>query len=145
MVINYDIVVRILVSLALGAMLGFEREIRKCPAGLRTHTLVCIGATVFTLASIAFAGPGVDISRIAGQVVVGIGFIGAGVIFKEKDKVVGLTTAATLWIAAGIGIMAAINQFFIAALVTVISIVVLSGGFWIEKYVLHKKRTRLKP
>ncbi|MBN1644934.1 MgtC/SapB family protein [Candidatus Woesearchaeota archaeon] len=145
MVINYEILIRILVSVVLGAILGLEREFKECPAGLRTHSLVCIGATVFTLASIAFAGPGVDVSRIAGQVVVGIGFIGAGVIFKEKDKVVGLTTAATLWIAAGIGIMAAINQFFIAALVTVISVIVLSGGFWLEKNVLHKKKSRLKP
>ncbi|MBW2978999.1 MgtC/SapB family protein [Candidatus Woesearchaeota archaeon] len=145
MIINYDILIRLLVSLGLGAFLGFEREIRKCPAGLRTHTLVCIGATVFALASVAFSGPGVDISRIAGQVVVGIGFIGAGVIFKEKDKIVGLTTASTLWIAAGIGIMSAIGEFFVGIVVTVISIFVLSGGLWIEKYTLHKKKSRLKP
>ena len=145
MEINYDILMRIIVSVVLGAALGLEREFRRCPAGLRTHALVCIGAAVFTLGSIAFAGPGVDVSRIAGQVVVGIGFIGAGVIFKEKNKVIGLTTASTLWIAAGIGLMAAISQFFIAFIVTVISIVVLSGGLWLEKYVLHKKHQRLKP
>jgi putative Mg2+ transporter-C (MgtC) family protein len=106
MAVNYDILIRILVSVVLGAALGLEREFKKCPAGLRTHTLVCIGSAVF---------------------------------------IVGLTTAATLWIAAGIGLMAAINEFFIASMVTIISIAVLSGGFWLEKQILHKKKSKLKP
>ncbi|MBD3361416.1 MgtC/SapB family protein [Candidatus Woesearchaeota archaeon] len=138
--ITQDILVRVLISLALGAILGLEREFRDCPAGLRTHALVCLGATVFALTSISFAGPGVDISRIAGQVVVGIGFIGGGVIFKERNKIVGLTTATTLWIAAGIGLMAAIKEFALGFVVVILSIIVLSGGYSLEKYWFHKKK-----
>lgn len=130
---------RILVSLVLGGILGLEREFRECPAGLRTHALVCLGSTVFTLVSIAFSGPGVDVSRIAGQVVVGIGFIGGGVIFKEKNRIVGLTTAATLWIAAGVGLMAAIGEFALGLIICILSLIVLSGGYALEKYWLHKK------
>lgn len=144
--INPQLIITLFASLGLGALLGLERELRECPAGLRTHTLVCIGATVFTLASFAFAGPNVDISRIAGQVVVGIGFIGGGVIFKEKSKIVGLTTAATLWMAAGIGILAGIQEFLLALAVVIIAIFVLSGGYWLEKHVIHKGHPNcLKP
>lgn len=137
--ITQDILIRVLVSLAIGALLGLEREFRDCPAGLRTHALVCLGATVFTLVSIAFSGPGVDVSRIAGQVVVGIGFIGGGVIFKEKNRIVGLTTAATLWIAAGVGLMAAIGEFALGFVVAILSILVLSGGYALEKHLFRKK------
>jgi len=144
--INTHLIITLLVSLGLGALLGLERELKKCPAGLRTHTLVCLGSTVFTLTSVAFAGPAVDISRIAGQVVVGIGFIGGGVIFKEKNKVVGLTTAATLWIAAGIGILAGIQEFFLGLVVVIMSVAVLSSGYWLEKNVIHKNHPScLKP
>lgn len=144
--INSQLIITLLASLGLGALLGLEREFRKCPAGLRTHTLVCLGATVFTLSSFAFAGPNVDISRIAGQVVVGIGFIGGGVIFKEKNRVIGLTTAATLWMAAGIGILAGIQEFLLGLIVAVIAIFVLSGGYWLEKNVIHKGHPNcLKP
>ena len=143
--VTQEIMIRVLISLFLGAILGLEREFRDCPAGLRTHALVCLGATVFALTSIAFAGPGVDISRIAGQVVVGIGFIGGGVIFKEKNRIVGLTTAATLWISAGIGLMAAIGEFKLGFIIVILSILMLSGGYWLEKYLLHKCRKCMKP
>lgn len=144
--INTHLIITLLVSLGLGALLGLERELKKCPAGLRTHTLVCLGSTVFTLSSFAFAGPSVDISRIAGQVVVGIGFIGGGGIFKEKNKVIGLTTASTLWIAAGIGILAGIQEFLLGLIVAVIAITILSGGYWLEKNFIHKHNPRcLKP
>jgi putative Mg2+ transporter-C (MgtC) family protein len=136
--INTQLIITLVASVGLGALLGLEREVRECPAGLRTHTLVCLGATVFTLASFAFAGPGVDISRIAGQVVVGIGFIGGGVIFKEKSKVIGLTTAATLWVAAGLGLLAGIGEYLLSFLVVGLTILVLSGGYWLEKHVIHK-------
>ena len=134
-----DIIIRLIVTLVLGAFLGLEREFRECPAGLRTHALVCIGASVFALVSIAFGGPGVDISRIAGQVVVGIGFIGGGVIFKEKNKIVGLTTASTLWVTAGVGLLAAIGEYFLSTEVVIITLLILQGGTWFEKFCLKKK------
>ena len=135
-----DIIIRLLVSLALGAILGFERETKETAAGLRTHSLVAVGATMFTLASTFFSGPNVDISRIAGQIVLGIGFIGAGVIYKSKTHVFGLTTAASLWIAAGLGLLAGIGQFFIAAMGLVIALFVLIGGLYLENKMLHKKK-----
>lgn len=138
---NYDIIVRILASLALGAIVGFERELKGCHAGLRTHALVCIGAAVFTLASVMLGGgPNADISRIAGQVVVGIGFIGGGVIFKAKNRVTGLTTAASLWVAAGLGIMAGLGEYFVGIFALAAIIFVLIGGNFFERYFLHKEK-----
>lgn len=137
---NYDIMVRILASLALGAIVGFERELKGCHAGLRTHALVCIGATVFTLASLLLGGPNADISRIAGQVVVGIGFIGGGVIFKAKNRVTGLTTAASLWVAAGLGIMAGLGEYFVGIFALAAIIFVLIGGNFFERFFLHKEK-----
>ncbi len=135
-----DIIIRLLVSLALGAILGFERETKATAAGLRTHTLVALGATMFTLASIFFGGPNVDMSRIAGQIVVGIGFIGAGVIYKSKEHVFGLSTAASLWVAAGLGLLAGIGEFFVGTVALVLAIIVLVGGIYIENKMLHKKK-----
>lgn len=135
-----DIIIRLLVSLALGAILGFERETKETAAGLRTHSLVAVGATMFTLASMFFSGPNVDISRIAGQIVLGIGFLGAGVIYKSKTHIFGLTTAASLWVAAGLGLLAGIGQFFVAAMALVIALVILIGGLYIENKMLHKKK-----
>ena len=123
-------ITRLIVALFIGAVIGIEREIRNSPAGLRTISLVTLGSTLFTLASIEFAGPGVDVSRIAAQIVVGIGFLGAGVIFKLEDKVHGLTTAACLWVAAAIGLFVGIGAYtfsFVAALLVV-------GMLWFGKY-----------
>jgi putative Mg2+ transporter-C (MgtC) family protein len=135
-----EIVIRLLISLVFGAIVGFEREIKDCPAGLRTHSLVCVGATIFTLVSIMLAGPNVDVSRIAGQVVVGIGFIGGGVIFKSKERVVGLTTAASLWVAAGLGLIAGIGKYEIGIAALLITLVILIGGTKIEQYFFHKTK-----
>jgi putative Mg2+ transporter-C (MgtC) family protein len=98
----------IALAFGLGSIVGFEREIRKKDAGLRTHTLVSVGAALFTLAG-RYGFPetaDVDPSRIAAQVASGIGFIGAGVIFLRRDVVRGLTTAATIWLVAAIGLAA---------------------------------------
>jgi putative Mg2+ transporter-C (MgtC) family protein len=140
MLSNYDIIVRILISLAFGAIVGLEREVKDCPAGLRTHSLVCLGATVFTLASLLLGGANADISRIAGQVVVGIGFIGGGVIFKSKDHVIGLTTAASLWVAAAVGLVIGLGAYFIGAVALIATLFILLAGTAIERHVFHKKK-----
>jgi putative Mg2+ transporter-C (MgtC) family protein len=91
------------IAFALSSVIGLERELRQKSAGLRTHTLVGVGAALFTLAGrYGFGGEdaGIDATRIASQVVTGIGFIGAGVIFMRRDGVRGLTTAATIWLTA---------------------------------------------
>jgi putative Mg2+ transporter-C (MgtC) family protein len=118
---------RLLLAAVLGAAIGFQRERAHKPAGLRTHVLICLGAALFTVVSIlGFSGP-VDPSRVAAGVVTGIGFIGAGVIFRgmRGDKVVGITTAASIWVTAAIGIAAGVGLCIIAVGVTVLTVVVL--------------------
>jgi len=93
-------------SIICGMIIGMERRRHEKPAGLRTLTLICLGSTVFTLASILIAGDEVaDRGRIAAQVVTGVGFLGAGVIIRDRGRVRGLTTAATIWTVSAIGVM----------------------------------------
>ena len=137
---NIDIILRLIISLILGFTLGLERELTNKYAGLRTHILVCLGACIFTLLSIygfpTFA-PGDNIivdnatgirdtSRVAAQIVTGIGFIGAGTVLRNGPMVFGLTTAATLWIAASIGMACGAGMFGVAILSTIISVAVLT-------------------
>lgn len=104
-------------ALALGAAVGFERQWRQRLAGLRTNTLVALGAASFTVFAASFPGE-VSPTRVAAQVVSGIGFLGAGIIFREGFNVRGLNTAATLWCAAAIGLLAGGGQHLLAAAVT---------------------------
>lgn len=107
-----DFLLRIGGALVAGLLIGIEREIQNKNAGLKTNGLVALGASVFVLVSLNFKGEEfVDITRVIGQVVTGIGFIGAGVILHKGTVVKGLTTAATVWCSAGAGCLAAIGQF----------------------------------
>ena len=127
-----EILARLALAAGLGGAIGIERELRDRYAGLRTHLLVSLGSALFTLVS-AYAwtgfkfGSGVsyDPTRIAAQVVTGIGFLGAGAIMRQGISVHGLTTAATLWMAAAIGMTAATGYYSAAVLATVLSLVVL--------------------
>lgn len=103
---------RTLLAALLGGLIGWERERHGTDAGLRTHMAVCIGASTFSLVSAHV--PGADPARIAAQVVVGIGFLGAGVIINERGKVAGLTTAAALWATAAVGMAAAFGMYILA-------------------------------
>jgi putative Mg2+ transporter-C (MgtC) family protein len=112
-----DALLRLFVAAVLGGAVGLERELRERQAGLRTHLVVCVGAALFTLVSAyGFAGARVDPTRIAAQIVSGIGFLGAGAIIRQGLNVRGLTTAATLWLVAAIG-MAAGAGWWEAALI----------------------------
>ena len=103
---------RIGAALLAGLFIGMEREIHNKNAGLKTNALVALGAAVFVLASLSFEGEEfVDTTRVIGQVVTGIGFLGAGVILHKGTIVRGLTTAATVWCSAGAGCLAAIGEF----------------------------------
>ncbi len=115
---------RILLSLALGGIIGFQREREGKEAGLRTHILISVGAALFTLVSIyAFGG---DPARVAAGIVTGIGFLGAGAILKTDGAVVkGLTTAASIWITAAIGLAAGAGLYIIATVTTVVALAVL--------------------
>ncbi len=130
-----DIVIRVALALALGGLIGLERQLRDQPAGFRTHTLVCLGSTIFTLASIhgfdaivaaSPADTSVDPSRIAAQVVVGIGFLGAGAIIRHGASVRGLTTAASLWTVAALGLVVGLGWYSLAGIATAAIVIGLS-------------------
>lgn len=122
-----DLVGRLLVAAVLGAVIGIEREIHDHPAGIRTHLLVALGSALFTVLSIVgFPSPdgvATDPSRVAAQIVTGIGFLGAGAILKYGPTVRGLTTAASMWAAAGIGMAAGAGLPVLGLATTVIVLV----------------------
>jgi putative Mg2+ transporter-C (MgtC) family protein len=123
-----ETILRFLLAAALGAGIGFQRERAGKAAGIRTHILVSSGAALFTLVSIyGFSGAVVDISRVAAGVVVGIGFIGAGVILRgqREKEVAGLTTAATIWITASVGLAVGAGMYLISVIATAVTVGVL--------------------
>jgi putative Mg2+ transporter-C (MgtC) family protein len=122
-----EIILRLLLAAALGAGIGYQRERANKPAGLRTHVLIALGSALFTVVSIFGFGGGVDAARVAAGVVTGIGFIGAGVIFRgmRGDHVMGLTTAASIWATASIGLAAGVGMYLIATVVAAITVLVL--------------------
>jgi len=123
-----EMILRFLLAVALGAGIGYQRERAGKVAGMRTHILVSSGAALFTLVSIyGFTGATVDISRVAAGVVVGVGFIGAGVILRgaREEEVAGLTTAATIWVTASIGLAAGAGMYVISVIATAIITVIL--------------------
>jgi putative Mg2+ transporter-C (MgtC) family protein len=130
----YDII-KIAVAFALGALLGIEREYKKKPAGFRTMIMITVGAALFTTLSSHIAG---NPDRIAANIITGIGFIGAGVIFKEGVKVSGMTTAATIWISAAIGMAVGYGAFYLAitvALLMLFTLVLLEQlEFFFERF-----------
>jgi len=127
MSIELQVVLRILLAAGLGAAIGYQRERAGKAAGLRTHILICVGAALFTVASLYGFGPTSDASRVAAGVVAGIGFIGAGAIIHRGagDIVAGLTTAATIWAVAAIGLAAGAGLYLVAGITTAITLVIL--------------------
>jgi putative Mg2+ transporter-C (MgtC) family protein len=124
--IEIEMILRLLLAAALGALIGYQRERAKKPAGLRTHTLICTGAALFTIASMYGFGIGADPARVAAGIVAGIGFIGAGAIFVRQGGIVeGLTTAATIWAVAAIGLAAGAGLYIIATLTTAVVLIIL--------------------
>ncbi|MGH2560108.1 MAG: MgtC/SapB family protein [Thermomicrobiales bacterium] len=131
---------RIALALVLGAILGFERERRDKPAGLRTYALVCEGAALFMIGSImlgdqvaAAGGVNYDPSRIGSTIVQGIGFLAGGVILASGRKIRNLTTAAGIWVTAALGLLIGAGFYFVAITGTIGTLVVLTGLGWAEK------------
>jgi len=123
---QWQIVARLGMAAFLGAMIGLEREYRGYPAGVRTMALVCMGAALFAENSRLFGvTPGTDSSRIAAQIVSGIGFLGAGLIFREGFSVRGVTTAATIWASAAVGVAVGIEAYIVAVFASIIAVVLL--------------------
>ena len=127
--------IRRIVAMILGGIVGLEREYRAKDAGFRTHFLVAIGSALFTLISMYGFADGVkDTSRVAAQVVSGIGFLGAGIIVFQRNVIRGLTTAAGLWVTAAIGMACGVGQFYMAVLVTLL---ILIGLEVLNRFIPH--------
>lgn len=124
--------VQLALSVVLGALVGLEREAHDRPAGLRTHMLVCMGAALFTIAAVNFSAGNAESSpfavNIAANIVIGIGFIGGGAIFKAENKVKGLTTAADLWVIAAIGMLIGLGNYLNAVIAAIVVYFVLVIG-----------------
>jgi putative Mg2+ transporter-C (MgtC) family protein len=146
---------RLALAIALGAVIGIEREADGHPAGLRTHITVALGAALFGWVSVdgfdrfvaerATTNMQVDVTRVASQVVVGIGFLGAGTIVKNKGSVRGLTTAASLWVASAVGLAVGIGAPLAATFTTIGLVLTLVGlkfpRRWVRQYVSTRRRT----
>ena len=147
--VRFELLIKLLVAVVLGGAVGVEREMSGKPAGLRTTILICVGAALFTHLSVAIglvsqtsAGqPYGDVTRIAAQIVTGIGFLGAGAILHERGSVVGLTTAATIWVVAAIGMGVGAGAYAEAVGTTVMVCLVLIGLRPIERKLVMVRRT----
>ena len=111
---SLELMLRLLLAAGLGAAIGVERELRQKPAGLRTNILIALGSALFVAISIAFGHAGGTPDRIAAQVVTGIGFLGGGAILRSGTSVHGMTTAATIWVNAAVGMAAGAGLYAIA-------------------------------
>lgn len=128
------ILLRLLLACALGMAVGLERELAGKAAGFRTHTLVCLGAALFALVSIYAFETGADIARVAAGVVTGVGFLGAGaIIHREGGTVEGLTTAASIWAVAAIGLASATGLYWLAVLATILALLLLRSDRFLKR------------
>lgn len=136
-----EIAFRLILSFLIGTALGIEREYRSKAAGLRTMIVICLGSTIFTEISISIGGNSPD--RIASNIITGIGFLGAGVIFKDGLTISGITTATTIWISAALGMAVGAGEYMIAVVSSVVVLIVLTAfekvKLWIENR--HQVRT----
>lgn len=147
MLTHHDLIA-IILAVIFGSAVGLEREISGKAAGLRTNLLICLGAAVFTIISRQMAAGAADsLTRIAAQVVTGVGFLGAGAIIVDRGGIYGLTTAATIWLVASIGMACGAHLYALAALVTFIALLALLGLAQLERPLQRygKKRKRQSP
>lgn len=121
-----ELMLRLLLAAGLGAAIGIERELRRKPAGLRTNILIAVGAALFTIVSIRMNRDGGSADRVAAQIVTGIGFLGAGAIMRSGESVHGMTTAATIWVNAAVGMAAGAGEYTMAAVTTGVTLFVLA-------------------
>jgi putative Mg2+ transporter-C (MgtC) family protein len=122
--LQLELTLRLVVALALGGVIGWERELQRMPAGFRTHALVALGSAIFTVVSAhGLTGPQSDPTRIAAQIVSGVGFLGGGAILHHGGTVRGLTTAASLWAVAAVGMAAGAGLLIMAVVSTVLVII----------------------
>lgn len=134
-------ILKIFLSVLCGSILGFEREIRGKSAGFRTLALICFGSTIFTICSYLL-GVEANRDRIAANIITGVGFLGAGVIFRNSISVSGITTAASIWIAAAVGMLIGIGEYLLTGISVVLSLFILYAmdyiQFWIDNRFQHR-------
>jgi len=129
-------VASVLAAIVCGTIIGLEREAKHKPAGLRTVSLICLGSTIFTLVSILIAADApADRGRIAAQVATGVGFLGAGAIIREHGAILGLTTAATIWVVAAIGVLIGAGYAAGGLAITIIVVTMLIGERFLDRLV----------
>jgi len=126
-------IIAILLSVCCGAAVGLERQLKRKSAGLRTNVLICLGAAVFTVISSRMAAGEDSVTRIAAQIVTGVGFLGAGAIIQDRGGIHGLTTAATIWLVASIGMACGAKFYYLAIVTTILAIIVLLGLARVER------------
>ncbi len=127
-------ILRLILACILGGIIGLEREIKHKPAGLRTNMFICFGSAMFTILSFRYSLNSTDHNRISAQIIAGIGFIGAGSILHSKNSVTGLTTAATMFVVASIGMAVGGGEFISAIFATLVILVALSVLGWMESH-----------
>lgn len=135
-------IMKLVASLAAGAIIGAEREYRSKNAGFRTIILITLGSTLFTIISLVIAGPH-DPARVASNVITGIGFLGAGAIFKEGVTVKGLTTAAVIWVSAAIGMAIGIGEYQFAGVVLFFVMVIMVGFPYLQQVIDNYNSERI--
>lgn len=132
-----EMLTKIFLALVLGGALGMERQYHDKPAGFATNCLICLGAMLFTILSLVMGAAGGDPGRIAAQIVTGVGFIGAGSILRDGNKISGLTTAANVWIVAAIGMAVGYGEYLwasaCAASILVVQLILRRTLIWIEQ------------
>lgn len=131
--IETDLILRLVMAMVLGGLIGLDRELRDKPAGMRTIMLICVGSALFSIVSELLGGPEGESTRIAAQIVTGVGFLGAGSIIRHQVSIVGLTTAATIWAVAAIGMAVGFGQYVLGIAGTVVMILVLFFLNFIEQ------------
>lgn len=142
---DFQIIIQLVLAVILGGVIGIEREYKRKEAGMRTYSLVCLGAAFFTIISFetlklfsSYSGVNFDPIRMAGQIVLGIGFLGAGLIIFRGSHIEGLTTAAGLWVTAAVGVAVGTKLYFPAIFVAFLAIAILAGLRLVEEKIFGK-------
>ena len=136
--LHLELLLQVVLATVLGGAIGMERELSGKPAGLRTNILICVGATLFTVLSLKLAAVRGDPARVAAQILPGVGFIGAGTILHARGSVTGLTSAATIWVVAAIGMALGAGAYTEAVGTTLLVMLILAGLGYLEDFVARR-------
>ena len=143
--LRLELLFQLLLATFLGGAIGMERELSGKPAGLRTNILICVGAALFTVLSVKLSGVRGDPGRVAAQILTGVGFIGAGTILHARGSVTGLTSAATIWVVAAIGMAVGAGAYVEAVGTALLVMIVLAGLGFVENFIARRAtHSRLK-